>query len=55
MPPPDAVTGTGLGRPRFGYGGDFGPAGTPSDETFCINGLVQPGVRPLMNKTIRRD
>jgi beta-galactosidase/beta-glucuronidase len=24
------------------YGGDFGPVGTPSDEAFCINGLVQP-------------
>lgn len=29
-------------RPKFGYGGDFGPAGTPSDEAFCINGLMQP-------------
>ena len=33
-------------RPHFGYGGDFGPAGTPSDETFCINGLVQPDRLP---------
>ena len=44
--------------PRFAYGGDFGPRGaphlgdgvrfrgTPSDEAFCINGLVQPDRRP---------
>ncbi|KAL1527440.1 hypothetical protein AB1Y20_016106 [Prymnesium parvum] len=31
---------------RFGYGGDFGPAGTPSDEAFCINGLMQPDRMP---------
>lgn len=31
---------------RFAYGGDFGPPGTPSDEAFCINGLVQPDRRP---------
>ena len=43
--------------PRFAYGGDFGPRGaphlgdavrfrgTPSDEAFCINGLVQPDRR----------
>ena len=35
--------GEGGGEARhFGYGGDFGPRGTPSDEAFCINGLVQP-------------
>ena len=34
------------GAERFGYGGDFGPDGTPSDEAFCINGLVQPDRRP---------
>ncbi len=26
----------------WGYGGDFGPPGTPSDGNFLINGLVQP-------------
>jgi len=30
----------------FGYGGDFGPPGTPSDGNFLINGLVQPDRRP---------
>eukprot|EP00966_Prymnesium_polylepis_P155409 3589456-Prymnesium_polylepis.1 len=34
------------GRERFGYGGDFGPEGTPSDEAFCINGLMQPERTP---------
>ena len=29
-------------RPMWAYGGDFGPAGTPSDGIFCANGLVQP-------------
>lgn len=24
----------------FAYGGDFGPAGTPSDDNFCMNGLI---------------
>src|ERR1035441_6329087 len=24
----------------WAYGGDFGPAGTPSDDNFCCNGLV---------------
>ncbi|MEE8452438.1 MAG: glycoside hydrolase family 2 TIM barrel-domain containing protein, partial [Thermoguttaceae bacterium] len=24
----------------FAYGGDFGPPGTPSDDNFCMNGLV---------------
>jgi len=33
---------TADGRPMWGYGGDFGPAGTPSDGIFCANGLVQP-------------
>lgn len=36
------VGGHTAGRRLFGYGGDFGPPGTPSDEAFCINGLVQP-------------
>jgi beta-galactosidase len=26
----------------WGYGGDFGPPGTPSDNNFNINGIVQP-------------
>lgn len=26
----------------WAYGGDFGPAGTPSDDNFCCNGLVGP-------------
>ena len=30
----------------FGYGGDFGPPGTPSDGNFLINGLVLPDRRP---------
>jgi len=30
----------------FGYGGDFGPPGTPSDGNFLINGIVLPDRRP---------
>ncbi|MCK5067317.1 MAG: DUF4981 domain-containing protein, partial [Bacteroidales bacterium] len=30
------------GEEFFAYGGDFGPPGTPSDQNFCINGLVFP-------------
>jgi len=30
----------------FGYGGDFGPPGTPSDGNFLINGVVSPDRRP---------
>jgi beta-galactosidase len=30
------------GEEFWAYGGDFGPPGTPSDENFCINGLVFP-------------
>jgi len=30
------------GENFWAYGGDFGPAGTPSDRNFCINGLVFP-------------
>lgn len=33
------------GREIFAYGGDFGPEGTPSDNNFLINGLVQPDRR----------
>ncbi|MFZ5940916.1 MAG: glycoside hydrolase family 2 TIM barrel-domain containing protein [Bacteroidota bacterium] len=34
------------GRKYWAYGGDFGPAGTPSDGTFCLNGLVFPDRSP---------
>jgi len=30
------------GEEFWAYGGDFGPAGVPSDGNFCINGLVSP-------------
>lgn len=30
------------GEEYWAYGGDFGPAGVPSDGNFCINGLVWP-------------
>ena len=30
------------GRKYWAYGGDFGPEGTPSDNNFCMNGLVNP-------------
>jgi len=30
----------------WGYGGDYGPQDTPSDENFCINGLMQPDRTP---------
>jgi len=30
------------GNSYFAYGGDFGPPGIPSDNNFCINGLVFP-------------
>lgn len=33
---------TADGRKYWAYGGDFGDEGTPSDGTFCINGLVFP-------------
>ena len=33
------------GQPMWAYGGDFGPAGTPSDGIFCANGLTQPDGR----------
>jgi len=34
------------GREIFAYGGDFGPEGTPSDNNFLNNGLVQPDRKP---------
>jgi len=30
------------GKKIFGYGGDWGPEGTPSDNNFLINGVVMP-------------
>ena len=30
----------GGGETYLGYGGDFGPSTTPSDENFCQNGVV---------------
>ena len=37
------------GRKYWAYGGDFGEDGTPSDGTFCINGMVYPdrSVKPM--------
>jgi len=37
---------TEAGDSVWGYGGDFGPPGTPSDGNFLINGVVQPDRRP---------
>lgn len=37
---------TEAGDTVWGYGGDFGPPGTPSDGNFLINGIVQPDRRP---------
>jgi len=37
---------TRAGDSIWGYGGDFGPPGTPSDGNFLINGLVQPDRDP---------
>ena len=37
---------TEAGDSIWGYGGDFGPPGTPSDGNFLINGLVQPDRKP---------
>lgn len=30
------------GKKVFGYGGDWGPPGTPSDNNFLINGVIMP-------------
>jgi beta-galactosidase len=35
-----------LGVNYYGYGGDWGPPGTPTDGNFCINGLVFPDRTP---------
>jgi len=37
---------TEAGDTVWGYGGDFGPPGTPSDGNFLINGVVQPDRMP---------
>ena len=34
------------GRTIYAYGGDFGPEGTPSDNNFLLNGLVQADRTP---------
>ncbi len=34
------------GKEIYAYGGDFGPEGTPSDNNFLNNGLVQPDRTP---------
>ena len=34
------------GEEFWGYGGDFGPPGTPSDANFVINGLIFPDRTP---------
>ncbi|MFD0760926.1 glycoside hydrolase family 2 TIM barrel-domain containing protein [Lutibacter aestuarii] len=40
------------GKEIYAYGGDFGPKGTPSDNNFLNNGLVQPDrkLNPHMNE-----
>ncbi|GHT34259.1 beta-galactosidase [Planctomycetales bacterium] len=30
----------------YAFGGDFGPAGVPSDQNFCCNGLISPERKP---------
>lgn len=34
------------GRKYWSYGGDYGPANVPSDNSFLCNGLVQPNREP---------
>lgn len=34
------------GKEYWGWGGDWGPEGTPSDDNFCMNGLVNPDRTP---------
>ncbi len=34
------------GEKYWKYGGDYGPEGTPSDNNFCINGLLLPDRSP---------
>lgn len=40
------VTENEKGEKYWGYGGAFGPEGTPSDLNFCMNGLVRPDRTP---------
>jgi beta-galactosidase len=40
------LTTTAQGDTIFGYGGDFGPPGTPSDGNFLLNGIVSPDRQP---------
>jgi beta-galactosidase len=45
--PYDRVKPVNAGDKTFwAYGGDFGPAGTPGDDNFCCNGLVNPDREP---------
>ncbi|UCF21011.1 MAG: DUF4981 domain-containing protein, partial [Gemmatimonadota bacterium] len=39
------LTTNAKGDTIFGYGGDFGPPGTPSDGNFLLNGIVFPDRR----------
>ncbi len=39
-------TGDESGRPMWAYGGDFGPAGFPTDGNFLVNGLVSADRKP---------
>ena len=34
------------GKNYWGWGGDFGPKGVPSDQNFCMNGIVNPDRTP---------
>jgi len=34
------------GEPFWAFGGDYGPAGVPSDQNFCCNGLIAPDRTP---------
>lgn len=40
------------GKKYWGWGGDFGPEGTPSDMNFCMNGIVNPdrSLHPAMEQ-----
>ncbi len=40
------LTHDAAGRPFYGFGGDFGPKGRPSDLNFLINGVVAPDRTP---------
>ncbi|TLX74996.1 DUF4981 domain-containing protein [Labilibacter sediminis] len=37
---------TADGREYWAYGGDFGPEDVPSDDDFCLNGIVFPNRTP---------